>query len=206
MTDEPKPQTRIQREKTAAILEAALEVFSTRGFRGATLDEIAETAGMSKPNLLYYFPNKEAIHDQLLAELLDVWLNPLRELDPEGDPIEEICDYVKRKLALAQEAPRESRLFANEVLRGAARIKRFLEQELKELVDEKAAVIKGWAQAGRIADIDPHHLIFSIWSTTQHYADFDAQVVAVLGQAAPDRFEDAGVFLDRLYREALKPA
>ena len=46
-------RTRIQREKRELILEAALEVFSTHGFRGSTIDQIAEAAGMSKPNLLY---------------------------------------------------------------------------------------------------------------------------------------------------------
>ena len=52
--------TRIQREKTSAILEAALEVFSKRGFRGATLDLIATEAKLSKPNLLYYFASRGA--------------------------------------------------------------------------------------------------------------------------------------------------
>lgn len=201
-----KPQTRIQREKTAVILEAALDVFSARGFRGATLDEIADAAGMSKPNLLYYFPSKEAIHDRLLADLLEDWLDPLHQLDPAGDPIEEICAYVDRKLSLSRQAPRESRLFANEVLRGAVRIRAFLEDELKTLVDEKADVIRGWSADGRIAKVDPHHLIFSIWATTQHYADFDAQVVAVLGGEDPQRFDEAAAFLTRLYREALKPS
>ena len=42
-----KPPTRIQQEKREAILEAALEVFSAHGFRGATIDQIAEAAGMS---------------------------------------------------------------------------------------------------------------------------------------------------------------
>jgi TetR/AcrR family transcriptional regulator len=51
----PRAQTRIQREKQDLILEAALDVFSRQGFRGATIDQIAEAAGMSKPNLLYYF-------------------------------------------------------------------------------------------------------------------------------------------------------
>ena len=78
--------TRIQREKTEAILAAALDVFSTQGFRGATLDQIAEAAGLSKPNLLYYFASKEAVHRMLLERLLDTWLDPLRRLDPDGDP------------------------------------------------------------------------------------------------------------------------
>jgi TetR/AcrR family transcriptional regulator len=74
-----RPQTRIQREKRDLILEAALDVFSLHGFRGATIDQIAEAAGMSKPNLLYYFPRKEAIHKRLMVEMLDIWLAPLRQ-------------------------------------------------------------------------------------------------------------------------------
>ena len=83
-----RPRTRIQREKRDAILGAALDVFSLHGFRGATIDQIAEAAGMSKPNLLYYFPRKEEIYKQLIATLLDMWLAPLREMDAEGDPIQ----------------------------------------------------------------------------------------------------------------------
>ena len=93
-------RTRIQEEKEEQILEAALEVFSQAGFRGATLDQIADRAGLSKPNLLYYFPSKEAIHVQLIAGLLKVWLDPLRQLDPAGEPVEEILAYIRRKLEL----------------------------------------------------------------------------------------------------------
>ena len=60
------PRTRIQQEKRELILEAALEVFSANGFRGSTIDQIAEAAGMSKPNLLYYFRRKEDIHETLM--------------------------------------------------------------------------------------------------------------------------------------------
>lgn len=200
-----KPQTRIQREKTAAILEAALGVFATRGFRGATLDEIADAADMSKPNLLYYYPSKEAIHDRLISDLLSNWLEPLRKLRADGPALDEICAYIERKLVLAEESPRESRLFANEILRGAERIRPYLEGELKTLVDEKAALIRSWAKAGQIADVDPYHLIFSIWATTQHYADFDVQVHSVLGGKDDRRFDDASRFLTTLFRKGLAP-
>ena len=59
-------------------MDAALEIFSANGFGGATLDLIAEAAGISKPNLLYYFDGKEAIHITLLGKLLNVWLAPLK--------------------------------------------------------------------------------------------------------------------------------
>jgi TetR/AcrR family transcriptional regulator len=198
-------RTRIQEEKEEQILEAALDVFSQNGFKGATIDLIAEVAGMSKPNLLYYFRTKEAMHRALIERVLDTWLDPLRAFDAEGNPESEIRSYIRRKLEMARDYPRESRLFANEVLRGAPLIEDELKGPLKQLVDEKAEVIRAWAKAGKIAKCDPYHLIFSIWSTTQHYADFDVQVRAVLGQEkdGDGRFEDAARFLEQLFMGGL---
>lgn len=199
-------RTRIQEEKEEQILEAALEVFSANGFRGSTIDQIADVAGMSKPNLLYYFRTKEAMHRALIDRVLDTWLDPLRAFNAEGNPVAEIRSYIRRKLEMARDFPRESRLFANEVLQGAPRIVDELKGPLKQLVDEKAEVIRSWAKAGKIARCDPYHLIFAIWSTTQHYADFDVQVRAVLGQenAGEGRFEDAARFLERLFVDGLQ--
>jgi TetR/AcrR family transcriptional regulator len=199
-------RTRIQEEKEERILEAALDVFSVSGFRGTTIDQIAEAAGMSKPNLLYYFRTKEAIHRQLIDRVLFTWLEPLRAFNADGNPEAEIRSYIRRKLEMARDFPRESRLFANEILQGAPHIEDELKGPLKDLVDEKADVIRAWGRTGKIAKCDPYHLIFSIWSTTQHYADFDVQVRAVLGQdlAGEGRFEDAARFLERLFMDGLK--
>jgi TetR/AcrR family transcriptional regulator len=204
MPDTP-PRTRIQQRNREVILEAALDVFSAEGFRGATLDRIAEAAGLSKPNVLYYFPSKEAIHVALLEGLMDTWLAPLRSLGPDGDPVEEILAYVGLKLDMARRYPRESRLFANEIVQGAPRFREHIEGPLKTLVDEKSAMITAWAEAGRIAPLDPRHLIFSIWATTQHYADFDAQVRGILQPDGSEHFAGAAGFLEGLYRRALTP-
>ena len=201
-----RPQTRIQRKNVSTILDAALVVFSQAGFRGATLDQIALEAGLSKPNLLYYFPSKEAIHTELLSGLMDVWLAPLRVIDEHGEPIEEIVNYVLRKLEMARELPRESRLFANEIIQGAPRIIDQIEDELRELVDEKSTVIQGWIDSGKIAALSPKHLLFSIWATTQHYADFDVQVRGILQPNGDEHFSDAAEFLAQFYRRALSVA
>lgn len=195
--------TRIQKKNRAAILEAALNVFSAHGFRGATVDQIAAEAGLSKPNLLYYFPSKEAIHTALLSGLLETWLAPLHDLDADGDPMEEILSYIRRKLQMSRELPRESRLFANELVQGAPRIHDALSKDLKALVDEKTTILTGWMDQGKIARLHPYHLIFSIWALTQHYADFDVQVRAILGDEDP--FEGAEPFVDTLYRKLLAP-
>ncbi len=203
MIETLKKPSRIQRRNRKKILDAALEVFSQFGFRGATLDQIATEAGLSKPNILYYFDGKEAIYHTLLQGLMETWLDPLRALVHDGDPKAELLDYVDRKLAMSRDFPRESRLFANEILQGAPLIKDALDGELKALVDEKAALIQQWIKEGQIAPIDPHHLIFSIWSLTQHYADFDVQVRAVLGAREP--FAEAGSYLKTLFTKLLTP-
>lgn len=199
-----KPKTRIQERNSRAILEAGLDVFAAQGFRGATLDQIAEVAGLSKPNLLYYFPSKDAVYLALLEQLLRTWLDPLHHMNPDGEPVEEVMAYVRRKLELARDYPRESRLFANEILQGAPRLMPEIEGQLKTLVDEKAVVLTRWMDQGRIARMHPVHLIFSIWSLTQHYADFDVQVRAVLGPGH-DPFIEAQSYLDQLFRSMLAP-
>ena len=200
-------RTRIQQRNEERILDSALEVFSEFGFRGATIDQIAAAAEMSKPNLLYYFRRKEDVHQALIDRLLENWLAPLEAIRPDGDPIEEIRNYIHRKMDMAEQYPRESRLFANEIIQGAPHISEFLKTELKRLVDEKAKIIEGWVGQGRLRKCDPHHLIFSIWATTQHYADFDVQVCAVLDAGDPieRRFAAAKLYLDTLFVSALKP-
>jgi TetR/AcrR family transcriptional regulator len=196
--------TRIQKKNRATILEAALEVFSTSGFRGATVDQIARAAGLSKPNLLYYFPSKEAIFTELLSGLLDTWLDPLRAIDPQGDPLEEFLAYVQRKLQMSRDFPRESRLFANEIVQGAPRMLETLSKDLKPLLEEKADLIEGWMADGELNRTHPKHLLFSVWSLTQHYADFDVQVRTLMGDEDP--FDAAPAHLEQMFRRMLTPA
>ncbi|MBR7654534.1 HTH-type transcriptional regulator RutR [Brucella oryzae] len=182
--------TRIQGINRRLILDAALEVFSAYGFRGSTVDQIAEKAGMSKPNLLYYFPRKQNIYVTVLEDTLATWLEPFEHINPDGDPLEELRRYIALKLEMSAKKPEASRLFANEILHGAPAISDFLKGHLKQLVDEKAAVIHRWIAEKRLAPVDPYHLIFTIWAVTQHYSDFSVQVGAVLGQ----RSEETGFY------------
>lgn len=197
-------KTRIQAEKEEIILDSALDLFSAKGFDGTTVDQIASAANMSKPNLLYYFARKEDVFVALIDRLLETWLEPLVELNADGDPIEELRSYLRRKLEMSRTRPRESRLFANEILQGAPRVRSSLEGPLRALVSEKASVIEGWIDAGRLARVDPTHLIFAIWSTTQHYADFEVQVRAVTRSEDDTHFEAALNTLEKLFLDGLR--
>jgi TetR/AcrR family transcriptional regulator len=197
-------KTRIQAQNEELILAAALDVFSSLGYRGSTVDQIAAKCGLSKPNLLYYFRRKEDIYFAVLEKILAEWGDTLKSLDPDGDPIEEIGSYIRQKLRLSRDNPRASRLFANEILQGGAAIGDFLKGPVRSLLHEKAAVIAEWVREGRINPIDPHHLIIAIWATTQHYADFDVQLRAVLDERERS-LEAAERTLIALFCDGLRP-
>lgn len=203
-----KKRTRIQEVNSERILDAALEVFSVHGFRGATVDEIAEQAGMSKPNLHYYFRRKKDLYLAVLNRTLEMWLRPLAEIDADGDPEIEIRRYVEAKIDMSRRDPSASRLFASEILQGAPMLRPLLETRVRELLEQKAAVFRRWAEGGQIATIDPYHLIFMIWAVTQHYADFAVQIQAVTGRARLDDafFEEAKRNVYTLLRDGLRGA
>lgn len=182
----PTRRSRAVAAKRSTIMAAALEFFSLYGIHGTSLDQVAERADVSKTNLLYYFPSKEDLYVAVLKGLLDVWLAPLKALRAEQHPLEAIREYVRLKLCVSRDHPQASRLFCLEMLQGAPLLKQELGGSLKTLVEEKSEVILGWIKAGLIAPVEPLHLIFMLWATTQHYADFGVQVEAITGKTLND--------------------
>lgn len=179
-------RSRAANQKRRTILSAALPLFSQFGLHGTSLERVAESADVSKTNLLYYFPSKEALYIALLEDLLEVWLAPLKAFSAEQNAITAIEHYILLKLTVSRDHPQASKLFCLEMLQGAPLLTHTLNTALKQLVDEKSAIIQGWIDAGQLAPIDPLHLLFTLWATTQHYADFGVQVAAVSGTTLDD--------------------
>lgn len=180
--DEDGPKSRIRQLNETAILSGAERVFARAGFGGATMAQIAEEAGVPKPNLHYYFGNKAELYRAVLDRVLHDWLSPTDVITADADPREAIESYVRRKMALAWERPDASRVFANELLHGAPVVGELLQGELRRTVREKAAVLDAWIAEGRMAPLDSTHFFFTLWASTQTYADFDVQVRAVMGR------------------------
>nr|WP_261977789.1 HTH-type transcriptional regulator RutR [Marinobacter sp. F3R11] len=193
--------------KRAVILEAALATFSKYGLHGASIEQIALQADVSKTNLFYYFNNKEELYVSVLRSLLDLWLKPLRSFTEDQDPVEAIRDYLRVKLEFSRDHPEESRLFCMEVMQGAPLILTELQQPLHDLVENKIAVIQAWIDQGKLTAIEPYHLIFSLWATTQHYADFRVQVEAVAGKTLddPDFFQETLSSLETIILNGVTP-
>jgi len=62
-------------------------------------------------------------------------------------------------------------------------LKEFARTYLRQWVREKAKVFQVWIDSGEMKDIDPVKLIFLIWSSTQHYADFEQQILTIMNRA-----------------------
>ncbi len=206
--DEKKPRRRSQAAtaKRSAILQAALALFSQFGIHGTSLDRVAEGAEVSKTNLLYYYPSKEVLYVAVLKEILDVWLAPLRALRADQDPLTAIRHYIRLKLEVSRDHPQASRLFCLEMLQGAPLLRGELAGDLKALVESKAAIVEQWISAGQLAAVQPQHLFFMLWATTQHYADFASQVEAVTGQTLqdPDFFAQTLHNVERMIIEGIR--
>jgi TetR/AcrR family transcriptional regulator len=184
----------------ALILTAAEQVFATQGYRGATTAAIAKKAGLPKANVHYYFGTKEALYAAVLDDILGLWLGELDRITEQSDPATALADYIRAKIRHSRERPLASKVYANEMIRGARHTGDFLKNELRNLVKQKAEVLQAWADAGKIEPVDPVHLFSIIWAATQHYADFDVQVGALLGrrQLAAKDYDEAAEMIVRM--------
>lgn len=183
-----------------SILSAAEQVFSQHGYRGASLQAIADRAGLPKANILYYMGNKQALYVRLLNRMMSRWNAVLEDITPESDPGQVLSDFIRTKMVLGQRYPEGSKLFAAEILAGAPFLNDYLSGELKEWVTSRAAIIRQWSAQGKMDDVDPRWLIFLIWSSTQHYTEYSAQVSGILGTQALSEadFESICQFLEHV--------
>jgi TetR/AcrR family transcriptional regulator len=185
LEEPPRPQSnkvgQIRRENYDKILTAAEEVFAERGYEGATTSLIAAKAGLPKANVHYYFPTKLDIYKAVMSSIFDLWVGALDNIDPKNEPAEALAQYIRSKIDYSRTRPLASRIFANEVIRGAPVMQRFLSTHVRKWVREKCLVFESWAKAGKMKPLaNPEHLFFTLWATTQSYADFNAHMCAIL--------------------------
>ncbi|WP_431299578.1 TetR/AcrR family transcriptional regulator [Tabrizicola sp. BL-A-41-H6] len=184
----PGRRTDIRRENERLILDAAEKVFAEAGFGGATMQLIADMAGLPKANLHYYFATKEDLYRRVVSQIFEIWLDAAASFDNAPDPATGIGAYIDAKMDISRRHPHGSKVWASEVMHGAPVIQDYLETTLRDWTNGRIAVIQQWIDEGRMAPIDPRHLLYMLWASTQHYADFGHQIETLNhGQPLSDR-------------------
>ena len=169
----------IRRENEAKILAAAETVFAEKGFKGASVGLIAERAGVPKPNIYYYFGAKEELYRRVIEGVCETWLHAADLFDDTEDPKTAILSYVTSKMDLARARPHGSRLWAIEMASGAPFLQGYLADVVKPWLESREKIVNRWISEGKLASIDTRYFFFMLWATTQHYADFEAQIIAM---------------------------
>lgn len=183
MTASARPSSKrdIRRENEKLILEAAEKVFAEAGFGGATMQLIADMAGLPKANLHYYFPTKESLYRRVVQDIFHDWLKAADVFDAAPGPVEGLGAYIDAKMEISRRQPAGSKVWASEVMHRAPVIQDYLETTLVEWTEGRLAVVQRWIDEGKMDPIDPRHLLYMLWATTQHYADFGHQIETLNG-------------------------
>ncbi|MDE3027022.1 MAG: TetR family transcriptional regulator C-terminal domain-containing protein [Paracoccaceae bacterium] len=168
-------------QKEQHILSAAEKVFAEAGFGGATMQLIADMAGLPKANLHYYFATKEDLYRRVVRDIFEVWLHAADVFDAAPGPYEGIGAYIDAKMEISRRHPHGSKVWASEVMHGAPVIQDYLETTLNDWTDGRVALIQRWIDEGKMAPVNPRHLLYMLWATTQHYADFSHQIETLNG-------------------------
>jgi TetR/AcrR family transcriptional regulator len=190
----------IRQRKKAIILKAAKQEFVTHGFKGASIKRMAERANIPRANIHYYFKDKTDLYQQLLSNIITVWNRDYDTLDADNEPKEALSNYIRAKVMYSRDDPDGSRIFASELIHGAPVLYEYLNSDFKVWLSSKVEVIESWINRGLIDSVNPHHLLFLIWSSSQHYADFNVQVVAALDKdkMSDDDYESVAVSLTQI--------
>ena len=177
----PPRKIEIRKANEALILAAAEKIFAINGYKGAATGDIAREAGIPKANLHYYFKTKSILYREVLKNVLDDWMAAASTFDIYHEPEEALRTYVKAKMEFSRQRPFGSRVWAREIMSGAPVLDNFLGTTLKAWLNERVRIIRLWVREDKIKPVDPHALMYMIWATTQHYADFERQIIILNG-------------------------
>lgn len=166
----------IRAENERLILEAGERIFAQHGFRGSTMQMIADQARLPKANLHYYFDSKEKLYRCVVEKIFEIWLQAASSFENSDEPKEALKLYIYEKMQISRRHPYGSKVWANEVMQGAPIIQDFLETQLRSWTDGRIESIQAWIAAGKIRPVEPRWVMYMIWATTQHYADFGHQI------------------------------
>ena len=198
-----KPAGRIRQQNEEIILKAAEDEFARHGFKGTSMNAIALKAGLPKANLHYYFTNKLGLYIAVLSNIIELWDSTFNNLSAEDDPAQALSSYIRAKMEFSRRQPEASRVFAMEIISGGACLTEYFTQDYRTWFQGRAAVFQAWIDAGKMDPVDPVHLIFLVWGSTQHYADFATQICRVSGRSRLTR-QDMQDASDNLIRIILK--
>jgi len=154
------------------MLDAALDLFSEKGYRNVSMQEIAEKAEFAIGTLYNFFRNKEDLYKALIKEMAGRFEEALsKAIGAPGKEIEKLRSYVKTKGEVFRGNASVIRLYFAETLGASYNIQAGLDSELRErhgtFLRTLAVIFEDGMRRKRFRKIaDPYHLAVALDSLT----------------------------------------
>lgn len=150
------------------ILETATRLFARQGFASVSLRAIAERVGMTKPSLLYHFPSKDRLREEVLGEVFEHWTtrlpNLLRAVTTGSGQFEALMDELT---AFFREDADRAHLLLRELLDRPEEMRTRVATSLRPLVTLVAGAVRKGQSAGILRrDVDPEAFVLHMIGST----------------------------------------
>jgi AcrR family transcriptional regulator len=187
------------------IAQAAKTVFAERGYQGATLEEIANRAGMSKATIYIYYENKDGLFLQVVEELVHTAITETaQEAASTKPPLEKLAGIVRSKIAFYEREREFFRIYLNEKQGLEVAPKDPHKQALRKMylqgVEATATVLQEGIEAGELRPMDSRRLAFYLQEMISTVLE-----QRILGKANTSVDEDAEQLLDLFLHGARQP-
>jgi TetR/AcrR family transcriptional regulator len=181
-------------DSKARIRKLATRLFARQGFAGVSLRSIAEGVGITKPSLLYHFPSKDHLREEVLSEVFDHWARRLPSLVRAVTSGSGTSDALMNELvAFFREDTDRAHLLLREIVDRPDEMRRRIGESLQPLVVLVADTIrKGQALNVVQADVDPEAFVCNMIGLTivlMVAAPVVEPVVRSDGETATDRLQ-----------------
>jgi AcrR family transcriptional regulator len=158
--EKAKCKKRIPKEdRREQILLIASEIFSQKGFNGATTKEIADTAGVSEAIIFRHFPNKQALYSAILDNKTTEMMQPLwlkcEELMLKKDDHAVFITLATQILEIIHDDPTLLRLLFYSALEKHQLAKDFAETTVRQVREPAVTYINQRIKDGDFRIIDP---------------------------------------------------
>jgi len=173
--DKPSRKEREQLQRRTEILQAALELFSQKGYHNVSMHEIAVRAEFAVGTLYKFFKSKDELYKEILLHAAMMFYSTLSKvLDGKGNEYDRLRNYLKTKFKIFMENILLVRIYFAVSGAGVSfNVRRGLETELRsfydQIIQKLAAVFEKGIQKEIFRPLDPYYLALALDSISNAF-------------------------------------